>query len=172
MKPWEKLKAEDLMKSPVVAVEADASLEEATRIMSDSRVSGLLVTDHRGVAVGVVSLSDVVAYLAGLARSLGEPGGFYRQGFPRFAEGGEGSEERWEEAEEEPLKETTVGEIMATEIVTVGRDAAVPEVAKLLWDRRIHRVFVESAAGQPVGVISTLDVLGTLAGLPAAKAHA
>jgi CBS domain-containing protein len=88
---------------------------------------------------------------------------------PQFAEAGEGGEERWEEMEEEPLRETTVGEIMATEILSVGLDASIPELAKLLWERRIHRVFVSGEGGRPAGVISTLDVLGTLAGLPAAK---
>jgi CBS domain-containing protein len=169
MKPWDSLKAADLMKSPVLAVDTDSSLEEAARTMSENRVSGLLVTDHRGAAVGVVSMSDIVSYLAGLQRPAGEPGGFYRQMAPQFADAGEGGEERWEEMEEEPLRETTVGEIMATEILAVGLDASIPELAKLLWERRIHRVFVSGEGGRPAGVISTLDVLGTLAGLPAAK---
>jgi CBS domain-containing protein len=171
MKPWESLKARDLMKSPVVAVETDISLSEAARVMSDNEVSGLLVLNYQGQAVGVVSLSDIASSLAGLERRPGEPGGFYRFGGLAMAEGGEGVREEWEEGEEEPLRETTVGEIMSPEIISVGPDTPVPEVAKLLWERRIHRVFV-SGGGAPVGVISTMDVLGTLAGLPLAKTHA
>lgn len=168
MKPWEELRAEDLMKSPVVDVDADAPLGEAARIMQESQVSGLLVTDQSGAAAGVLSLSDIVAHLAGLERPAGEPGGFYRLGQPKFEEGGEGETVRVEESEEGPLWETTVGELMAEEIITVPRAASVPEVARVLWERRIHRVFVAGPGGLE-GVISTMDVLGVLAAVPLAK---
>lgn len=177
MKDWERMKAGELMKSPVVAVEMESSLEEAARIMSDNRVSGLLVTDHRGQAIGVVALSDLVSHQAGLERPTGEPGGFYRQAFPSYTsggdtDGGEAPEEEWSEREAEPLRETTVAEIMATEIITVNRETPLPEVARTMADRRIHRIFVVGDGGLPVGVISTLDLLGAAAGLPPAKAQA
>lgn len=168
MKPWEELKAEDLMKTPIVDVDADSPLGEAARLMNEHQVSGLLVTDQSGAAVGVVSLSDIVSYLAGLERPAGEPGGFYRLGQPSFEEGGEGGMERLEETDEGPLWETTVAELMAEEIITVPPGASVPEVARTLWERRIHRVFVAGPDG-PAGVISTMDVLGVLAAMPLAK---
>ena len=170
MKSWEKRKASDLMKSPVVAVEMESSLAEAARIMSDNRVSGLLVTDHRGAAVGVVALSDLVAHQAGLDRPAGEPGGFYRQAVPSYSDGDDAVEEAWSEREPEPLRETTVGEIMATGLITVSRETPLPEVARTMAERRIHRIFVVDEKGAPVGVISTLDLLGAAAGIPAAKA--
>lgn len=170
MKSWEQLSAEDLMKSPVLGVDVDATLAEAARTMSENQVSGLLVTDHRGEAVGVVSHFDIVSVLAGLERPAEEPGGFYRSGPPKLIEGGEGWEESWEEVEGEPLRETLVGEIMSPEIITVGPRTPAPEVARILWERRIHRVFVEGRGG-PAGVISSLDLLATLAALPLAKAR-
>ena len=167
MNPIEELKAEDLMKSPVVTVDADAPLGEAARTMNENHVSGLLVTDQSGKAVGVISLSDIVSYLAGIERAAGEPGGFYRLGQPDFRAAGEAVVEELGESEEEPLWETTVDEIMAEEILSVPRKASVPEVARALWERRIHRVFVDGPQG-PEGVISTLDVLAVLAALPVA----
>jgi predicted transcriptional regulator len=174
MKPWEELKAEDLMKSPVVSVDEDCALGEAARTMAESQVSGLLVTDQSGAAVGVISLSDIVAYLAGLERATGEPGGFYRLGQPKFEEAEDGEAKEFEaggDAEEEPLWKTTVDELMAEEIISVPRKAPIPEIAKVLWERRIHRVFVAGPDG-PEGVISTMDVLGVLAGMPLAKVGA
>ena len=169
MKPWEELKAEDLMKSPVVTVDSDAPLGEAMRVMGEAQVSGLLVTDQSGEAVGVISHSDIVAYLAGLERPAGEPGGFYRLGQPRFEEAGEDEAAKLEDEVADPLWETSVDELMAEEIIQVPPKAPVPEVARVLWERRIHRVFVAGQDG-PEGVISTMDVLGVLAGLPLAKA--
>jgi CBS domain-containing protein len=171
MKPLEDLVAEDLMKSPVVEVHTDTSLEEAAQTMIDHQVSGLLVKDHREAAVGVVSLNDIVSYLAGARRPEQEPGGFYRLGYPRFPEGGEGWEEAWEDIEGEPLRETAVGDIMAPEIISVDRRTPLLDLARVFVDRRIHRVFV-SEGDRPVGVISTLDVLSALVGRPLAKTHA
>lgn len=169
MNTWKHLTARDLMKSPVVALDVETSLAEAARTLSENQISGALVTDHRGAAVGVVSLFDIVTALAGWERPEGEPGGFYRYAYPRYEGGDNGWVESWEEVEESPMRKTTVGEIMAPEIITVPPDATAPEVARSLWNRRIHRVFVAERGG-PIGVISALDVLGALAALPEAKA--
>ncbi len=163
MKNWEELTAEDVMSTPVVAVNVDTPVEEAARILSEQEMSGALVNDHRGVAIGVVSLHDLVTYLAGLKLSREEPGGFYRHSYPIFGENGEGWESSWEEFPEEPLKELLVEEIMSGEIISVPPTMPLREVAKLLTERHIHRVFV-SGEGGPVGVISTMDVLGAVSG--------
>jgi CBS domain-containing protein len=174
MKPWEELKARDLMKSPVLTVEEDVPLGEAARRMAEHQVSGLLVTDQSGQGVGVISLSDIVSYLAGLERALGEPGGFYRLGQPKFEEAEDLEVKEVEEAgdaEEEALWKTTVDELMAEEILSVPLEASVAEVARVLRERRIHRVFVSGPDG-PEGVISSMDLLGVLAELPMANSGA
>lgn len=174
MKSWEGLKARDLMNSPVLTVEEDVPLGEAARRMAENQVSGLLVTDQSGQGVGVISLSDIVAYLAGLERAMGEPGGFYRLGQPKFEEAEEAEEAEVKEieeagdAEEEPLWKTTVDELMAEEILSVPLEASVAEVARVLRERRIHRVFVSGPDG-PEGVISSMDLLGVLAEIPMAS---
>jgi CBS domain-containing protein len=159
------------MKSPIVDIGREAALGEAARAMNAQQISGLLVRDPDGSAVGVISLSDIMAYLAGLDRPAGEPGGFYRFSAPRFEEGGEGEVELSRRGDEDPLWQTTVGDVMTDDILSVEPGASVPEVAKALWDRRIHRVFVKGRAG-PQGVISTMDVLGVLAAMPLARAGA
>jgi predicted transcriptional regulator len=168
MEPLDALTAEDVMSSPVISLDVDTSLSEAAQILSEQQVSGALVTDHRNAPVGVVSLNDVVTYLAGLTRSAEHPGGFYRYSYPAISEGGEGWESQWEDVEPEPLSGTTVGEIMATEILTVPKSLPIREVAKILWDRHIHRIFVAGENG-PSGVISTMDVLKIIAKVESAR---
>jgi CBS domain containing-hemolysin-like protein len=121
--------------------------------------------------VGVVSLFDLVSYLAGFERPQEEPGGFYRYSYPKFSEDGEGWDSEWEAVEEVALKEITVGEIMATEIITVPPKLALVDVGKLLAERHIHRVFVAGENG-PVGVISTMDLLRAMTGAAPPKVHA
>jgi CBS domain-containing protein len=170
-KPWNQLKARDLMRSPVIALDTETPLGEAARTLSEHQISGALVTDHRGAAVGVVSLFDIVTYLAGLERPPGEPGGFYRMGHPDFAEEEGAGDEPSEPTEDDELRTVTVGEIMSPEIFSIPPETPAVEVARILSERRIHRVFVSDARG-PLGIISTLDVLGAVAGLRSARASA
>lgn len=161
--------AEDVMSSPVLSLNVDTTLKEAASILSEHRISGALVTDRRGDPVGVVSLFDIVSYMAGFERPAEEPGGFYRYSYPKFSEGGEGWDGEWDVVEEESLKEITVGEIMSPEIITVSPKLPLADVGKLLAERHIHRTFVAGPDG-PVGVISTMDVLGGLTGVKRPRA--
>lgn len=52
--------AEELMSSPVITVDANATLPQAARVMAHRRVKRLPVTDAFGRLVGVVSRSDLL----------------------------------------------------------------------------------------------------------------
>lgn len=161
--------ARDIMSSPVTTVGTESTLADAARLLSESHISGALVTDDQGLPMGVVSLFDIVTYLAGFDRLEGEPGGFYHQSYPRFDR--EEDEEGASEAPGEPSPlNATVGDIMATEIIAVAPDAPLSDVVRTLWKRRIHRVFVRDGPGAVMGIISTMDVLGALGGAHRAKA--
>ena len=161
IRAWKDLKAQDVMKSPVVALDEEVLLREAAQTLSDEHIGGAPVMDHRGVPIGVVSLFDIVAHLAGLERPAGEPGGFYRQGRIRFGVPEE-EEVEAETPEEKAPDEFTVGEIMAPGIIGVPADASLGHVASVLLEKQIHRVFVLDARGRLLGVISTLDILRVL----------
>ena len=159
MKPWNKRTAADAMKSPVLSLDSETVLSDAAAWLSDNEISGAPVLDHAGRPVGVISLFDIVTYLSG----MDVPGdGFYRQSYPKFAEGGDGWEKGWEEVEPDALKSMPVSEIMTPRVLTVPSEMPLPEVARLMRRRRIHRIFV-TKDGELAGVISTLDLLGALA---------
>ena len=69
-KSWDELyrlsdefQVEDVMTSPVVAVDANADLREAARIMVERRIGALPVTDaHRGLA-GIITETDLLKAL-------------------------------------------------------------------------------------------------------------
>lgn len=152
------LKASDVMRTPVVTLHEDLLLPEAAQILSDEHIGGAPVVDHRGEPLGVVSLFDIAREMAGLGRPAEELGGFYRQGRLSFAEPEEGEIE----TAAPPEGEATVGDIMAPGVIGVPAQATLDEVARLLWDRQIHRVFVLDEAGGLRGVISTMDILRVL----------
>lgn len=59
-----KLTASDLMSHPIDSVEADIPLAEAVTVLIEKQVSRLMVTEH-GKPVGIISISDFVASIAG-----------------------------------------------------------------------------------------------------------
>lgn len=54
------MKAKDVMTSPVISVEPDASVLEAIRIMLQRRVSGLPVINKEGRVVGMLTKGDLL----------------------------------------------------------------------------------------------------------------
>ena len=54
-------------------------------------------------------------------------------------------------------------EIASTEYVTVSEDAPLGEAAQLMREHEVSHVVVTGTGNRPIGVLSTLDVAGTLA---------
>ena len=55
----EELKAEEVMSSPLITIEADAAIGEAAKLMSDKDVRRLLVKD-KGRIAGIITENDVL----------------------------------------------------------------------------------------------------------------
>lgn len=55
-----------------------------------------------------------------------------------------------------------VREVMTEDVATVQQDAPVADAARLMLERRIHRVLVVGADGNVVGIVTPLDVLADL----------
>jgi CBS domain-containing protein len=61
--------------------------------------------------------------------------------------------------------DVVAGELAATEILTVDPRETVERVATMMADHDVsHVIVVSHETGEPVGVISTLDIAGALAG--------
>lgn len=152
-RPWHETPVQEFMTSPVIVLEDTTTLREAARTLTEAKISGAPVVDHRGQPVGVVSLFDITTYLAGLERPAGEPGGFYRQGSLRF-------DMLDDEAPDfEADEETQVKDVMSPEILSVRPGTSLSNVAKRLHTEKLHRLFVRDEKGELVGVVSTMDLL-------------
>jgi CBS domain-containing protein len=58
----------------------------------------------------------------------------------------------------------TAGRACATEVVTVEPDETLERAAQLMIEHEItHLVVVDSSTGDPVGILSTLDIAGVVA---------
>lgn len=64
-------------------------------------------------------------------------------------------------------KGTTIGERMTSPAVTVSQRSPISEAGKLMGETGYHRLAVTDDGGRLVGVLSTIDVVRGLIGLPA-----
>jgi CBS-domain-containing membrane protein len=148
------MKARDLMTSDVVAVPADATVQEIARLLLDHQLSGAPVVDAGGAPIGMVSDGDLIG-----------PDEPQRQARRRWwlgllAEGEAAGGELL--ASLRARQHRTASEIMSRPVVTVGEDADAAEVARLLLSYRIKRAPVVRH-GKVVGIISREDLLGAVA---------
>lgn len=63
-----RLTAKDLMTTPIDAIDANAAVESAARLMLEKKVHRLMVTEAEK-AIGVISISDIVASIAGQTKA-------------------------------------------------------------------------------------------------------
>jgi len=150
-RPFELLRAKDLMSPNPVSIRRDATVREAVELLTDRGFGATPVIDEAGRPVGVASRTDVLihereyvhhAYRADHADWDVFPGPTWPEGFSV-----------------EVTDPTTVAEIMTPAIFTVPLEAPAREVVKRMLELKVHHLFVVDPDLALVGVISPLDVL-------------
>lgn len=160
----------DLMTDDLVTVGPGYTLREAAEAMADAHVSGLPVVEE-GMAVGVISATDLLGFAASESGSPGGPGGrrggteiptgYYTESWPERSRGGALLEET-DRPEWSALEEHTVGEYMTRALITLAPDATVQEAAATMLGSGVRRLLVVDV-DRLVGLISTTDVLDAVA---------
>lgn len=149
------LKARDLMSPDPICVEPSTTIRQLARVFEDNEISGAPVTDQEGHVIGVVSKTDLIrrcsagtddmppAYLFEVLSDQGdesEPGGVMP----------------------EPL--ICVEDFMTEDPLMVTADISAAAIARLMFERRIHRVIVVDEDKFPIGIITSMDLLGAFPG--------
>ena len=140
------MRLRELMTSDVITIGPEAPLKEAARRMIEAGVSGLPVTQADGSLVGIVTEADFVATEADRRRK--RPAGLLRFLFKEA---------------EIPGQERLVGDVMSTDLITLGPEADHAEAARLMQTEGVKRVPVVDEAGRIVGLVSRSDILRVFA---------
>lgn len=182
--------AGELMSSPVQTIGADAPAAAAAARMRELHLSRLLVTGPDGSAIGVISVSDLVAPLGRPSGARGRVRDVMSHAIVTCAadttphdaaralterrsrslvvvdDGGRaagvitGNDLLGLYSDHEPT--TVVAELMSTPI-TCDADLALPDAADLILRHEVHRLVVVDSAGAPVGMLSTTDIVAEMA---------
>jgi CBS domain-containing protein len=140
------VQARDIMTSPVVTVGPDAQVDDTARLLLENRISAVPVVDAAGKLLGIVSEGDLM----------------------RRAETGTQRRPSWwlalfsdVEAQARAFVKTharRASEVMTRQVVTVGEDTSLEDIADALEKHRIKRVPV-MRGDRLVGIVSRADLL-------------
>lgn len=150
--------AKDIMSTPVLTAHDTWSVKMLLDFFSKHRITGAPVTSYEGELKGVVTMTDVLRFenLPSLEKERLIGVSCYGE-YATY----ELSHEDLAQLVQHADINCPVGQIMTPHIISVAVNTPVPEIAKLLREREIHRVFVLEHQ-QLVGVISTSNLLDAL----------
>ena len=144
-----RIAVQDVMSREVHSVSGDAEVEDAARILTDQKISGMPVVDEDGRVIGVLSEVDVLAS-AGLGKS--RPGGLLGRILGRRLPAGKAGHR--------------VADQMSAPPITVGPFEDIREVAAILDRRRIKRLPVVDGDGKLIGIVSRGDIIRAIGRKP------
>ena len=144
------MKARDVMTTDIRTVGPDATIDAAIAIMTERRVSGVPVTDARGLLVGILTEGDL------LRRVETGTGDHMR---PLFLDLLIGSGK--EAMDYVRTHSRRVSDLMTSHVLTVTEDDPLREVVRLMERRHIRRVPV-LRDGRLVGIVSRSDLVTAL----------
>lgn len=139
--------AADVMTAPGVACRDEAFFEEVAEVLAARDISGMPVVDASERVVGVISERD-------LAHALGGP--MIRLAVRRHNHG-----PFMRDVCEVPREARRAKDVMTSPPITVGLEASLEELARLMRIHQINRVPVVEL-GRLLGVVTRGDVLGAV----------
>jgi len=148
------VKARDIMKKDVITVTPDTSVEELGRLFIEKNISGAPVLDDKGGLYGIVTENDLIRqnrkfHIPTVLR-------IFDAIIPLE------SDSRVEE-EIRRMTASTVGEICTREVVTIGGDTPLADIATIMSERRIHLLPVVEG-GRVVGIVGKKEVIRGVSG--------
>lgn len=125
-----------LMSQPVQTIAATLPAALAAKRLVDYRIRHLPVVDGDGSLIGVLSDRDILKHLSPWLSKL--------QSAPTSSP---------------PPKKLTANDLMSSTVITVRPDTTLAEAAALMASKRINCLPVVGNEQQPVGILTTMDLL-------------
>ena len=154
-------RVEEIMNSVVVAVLPKDQMEYAAKMFEKYDVNAAPVVDDSGVCVGIITSHDLVEYEAKRFEMQTElKGGYYFD----VAHYGEGMSMR--------LPGHHFDEVafhMTKKVETAEPHFPLSRVARMMCQKHFHHVLVLDEEKHPIGILSSLDILGHMIGEKVAR---
>ncbi len=147
------LKAQDIMTREVITVNEDATVRELASLFLTHNISGAPVVDTESRVIGVVTESDLIFQ----NKKVHLPTAVAILDAFLFLERPEKMEK-----EVKKIAGSKVGDICSPNLVSVGPETELEELATLMAEKKIHTLPVMEG-DKLVGVIGKSDIIRTIA---------
>jgi CBS domain-containing protein len=155
--------ASQIMHTPVLCADPEDSLSKLEDRLEDQHISGMPVVED-GRMIGIVTQNDLVR-LPALMDSMAD------YVYSELLSSGPLLETTDENGDGRPdnlsfrsqIDNMKVRDAMRRKVITCESDTPVERVMQLMADNDVHRIVVADSE-EPVGIISTLDILKLLTG--------
>lgn len=148
------MKAKEIMTTDVITVRRDTTVRDLALLFADNRISSVPVVDDEGLLIGIVSESDLIEQ----DKNLHIPTVVSIFDWVIYLE----SDKRFEK-ELQKMTGQTAGEIMSDEVLSVGPESPVSEVADIMTSKKVQAVPVVEER-RVVGIIGRIDMVKTMIG--------
>ncbi|ACB83903.1 CBS domain-containing protein [Natranaerobius thermophilus] len=146
------MRAKDIMSTDIVTVSPESTVEEAAKLMADREISGIPVINSQNDLVGIITEGD----LLGKHKRISPPGYIEFLGGIVFTES---QDEFFEQLRK--YVATQVKDLMSDQVVTVGPEAGIEEIATTMDQKNVKRLPVVGE-GKLLGIVSRADLLKAL----------
>lgn len=148
------LKAADIMKTDVVTVSPEMTVQELGGLLMEKKISGAPVVDSGGGLVGIVTENDLIRR----NKRLHIP--TVLRIFDAFIplEGTGAVEE-----DIRAVSATLVRDICTKEVITIGPDTPLDEIATIMTEQRVHLLPVMKD-GKVMGIVGKNEIIKGIAG--------
>jgi CBS domain-containing protein len=140
------MKVKEIMVKDVTSLKQDDNAQEALAFLFKMQISGLPVIDTHGKLLGMFTEKDVLTYT--LPSYIEKVGRFVYEETPKS------TKKKFCE-----LKSLKVSQLMRKAVVTVGEDATLCEVARIMLTQRARRIPVLDKEQKVVGIIARGDIV-------------
>lgn len=147
------MKAKEIMTEKVVYAKPEQTIEEVAKLLADNKISGIPVVEEDGRVVGIVTEADLLVR----TQKLRAPSYIQLLGGIIYLDSVKEFKEELRKAVAAQVKD-----IMTDDVVTVGLDTEIEEIATLMADEGVNRVPVVDKE-KLVGIVSRADIVRALA---------
>lgn len=144
MPATETLAVLEVMNFNPLSIQDDADLNYATSFLIDRNVTDVPVTNAKGRAVGVLSMTDLLRHAQQQQAVNCVEFNFNSIGELEF---------------KQVDLTARVRDVMSRTIDAINVMAPLSDVLEIMLQKKVNRLFVTDTGGTPVGVISSFDVL-------------
>jgi len=142
----------DYMTKDVISIDDTALLTVAIRRMDDRRISVLPVVDSQGALIGILSTMDLVQTFHEVNSDLGA-----------LSVVNDSTRDFLLQLLMEQGDNTRVCDVMTSPVVTTGPGTNLIVAAQMLTDKKYHHLPIVDDNQQPIGMLSTSDLVRALA---------